>query len=290
MYFDFNVTGPERKRLVQAISEFAGADARYLAAPTFAYQVDRFNIGKTGVVSVEGEIGQEELAGLMETLADQGFVSQVSDSGSVESAADAPAESTEEAVEDAPEDAAEEAPDKAADAPQEADSPEEALTGGDAPEAPQEAPVGERGGFCVELPRDRLPDAALENLRKLVDSKAALIRKALGADSLDIVVTDERVSFPWFSGGVQPEDVTPITRFVERLAAFAGEHKRVTAKEKQVDNEKYAFRCFLLRLGFIGESYKAERKALLRNLTGSSAFRSGDRRRGAAETEEAEEG
>ena len=51
--------------------------------------------------------------------------------------------------------------------------------------------------------------------------------------------------------------------------------KRVTAKEKDVDNEKYAFRCFLLRLGFIGTEYKAERKILLRNLDGSSAFKAG---------------
>ena len=50
---------------------------------------------------------------------------------------------------------------------------------------------------------------------------------------------------------------------------------RVTAKEKEVDNEKYAFRCFLLRLGFIGEEYKTERKILLKNLSGSSAFRNG---------------
>ena len=51
--------------------------------------------------------------------------------------------------------------------------------------------------------------------------------------------------------------------------------KRVNAKEKDTDNEKYAFRCFLLRLGFIGAEFKTERKILLRNLTGSSAFRSG---------------
>ena len=51
--------------------------------------------------------------------------------------------------------------------------------------------------------------------------------------------------------------------------------KRVNATEKEVDNEKYAFRCFLLRLGFIGEMYKKERKILLRNLNGSSAFKGG---------------
>ena len=45
------------------------------------------------------------------------------------------------------------------------------------------------------------------------------------------------------------------------------------ATEKDVTNEKYAFRCFLLRLGFIGAEYKADRKILLKNLTGSSAFK-----------------
>ncbi|MEG0910140.1 MAG: hypothetical protein RSF70_01010, partial [Ruthenibacterium sp.] len=49
--------------------------------------------------------------------------------------------------------------------------------------------------------------------------------------------------------------------------------QRITATEKTVDNEKYAFRCFLLRLGFIGADYKDERKMLLANLTGSAAFK-----------------
>jgi hypothetical protein len=40
-------------------------------------------------------------------------------------------------------------------------------------------------------------------------------------------------------------------------------------------DEKYAFRCFLLRLGFIGDEYKKSRKILLKNLSGSSAFKSG---------------
>ena len=59
------------------------------------------------------------------------------------------------------------------------------------------------------------------------------------------------------------------------IAGIVAKAEAVTAKEKAVDNEKYAFRCFLLRLGFIGAEFKTERKILLRNLTGSSAFRSG---------------
>ena len=55
--------------------------------------------------------------------------------------------------------------------------------------------------------------------------------------------------------------------------------KRVTASEREVENERYAFRCFLLRLGFIGDEYKSERKTLLKNLNGSSAFRDGQKKK-----------
>ena len=56
--------------------------------------------------------------------------------------------------------------------------------------------------------------------------------------------------------------------------------KRITAKPKENENEKYAFRCFLLRLGFIGDEYKADRKLLLSKLSGSSAFKAGTRKGG----------
>ena len=56
---------------------------------------------------------------------------------------------------------------------------------------------------------------------------------------------------------------------------MAKEAKRVPATEKPTNNEKYAFRCFLLRLGFIGNEYKTYRKVLLKTLTGSAAFKSG---------------
>lgn len=54
---------------------------------------------------------------------------------------------------------------------------------------------------------------------------------------------------------------------------MALKQKRVVAVVAETDNDKYAFRCFLLRLGFIGDKYKIARKVLLKNLTGNSAFR-----------------
>lgn len=65
------------------------------------------------------------------------------------------------------------------------------------------------------------------------------------------------------------------THFIAALCEMAKTQKRVNATEKAVENEKYAFNCFLLRLGFIGPEYKTERKILLSKLTGSSAFKYG---------------
>ena len=86
---------------------------------------------------------------------------------------------------------------------------------------------------------------------------------------------DDRIAFPWFKELPSPEEIKAYSHFIAALCEMALNQKRITAKEKPVDNDKYAFRCFLLRLGFIGDDYKTERKILLRNLSGSSAFKSG---------------
>jgi hypothetical protein len=129
--------------------------------------------------------------------------------------------------------------------------------------------------LVVSMPLDGFTKGSLDNLRKLVDSKQSLIKKALGAEALPITVTEDRVSFPWFSGTFDSDTTQAYIQFITSLCATAKEIKRVTATEKPTDNEKYAFRCFLLRLGFIGKEYKAERKILLRNLPGNSAFKVG---------------
>ena len=130
--------------------------------------------------------------------------------------------------------------------------------------------------LVISYPRKDISDIALENLRLLVASKEALIKKALGVDALPIEVDDEKVSFPWFTGFPQPEKISAYAHFTGKLIGMAKTQKRITAKEKETDNEKYAFRCFLLRLGFIGDEYKTARKILLRNLSGSGAFKSGN--------------
>ncbi len=133
------------------------------------------------------------------------------------------------------------------------------------------------GELVIEMPREGFTEAAIANLERLVKSKESLIKKALGTDRLPIEQTEDRLRFPWFSSSLAAEEVNAYSRFIGALCAMAKNQHRVIATEKTYDNEKYAFRCFLLRLGFIGPEYKEERKVLLSKLTGSAAFKNGQR-------------
>ena len=57
------------------------------------------------------------------------------------------------------------------------------------------------------------------------------------------------------------------------MSLLAKELKNASPKPQQTDNEKYAFRCWMLRLGFIGEEFKTARTLLLRNVAGNGAWR-----------------
>lgn len=132
-------------------------------------------------------------------------------------------------------------------------------------------------GVCISMPKRLFTDCSLENLKALIVAKGNLIKKALGVNDLPLEITDTKVSFPWFQTTPTPDEMNAYDTFICKLCEMARNQKRVNAAEKPIDNEKYAFRCFLLRLGFIGAEYKTARKILLRNLAGSSAFRSGQR-------------
>lgn len=235
----YNAT--DRKPLVKAISEFTGAKAVYLKTPTYAYQIDYFTVTREGNLVFDDMADSEEIEKLIETLAQKGFIAESSE---YDSAQQEPIIDGEEPLEDCP--------------------------------PPYGTPqADEITGVCISMPRSLFTDCNLENLKAIVAAKGNLIKKALGTDELPIEVTDTKVSFPWFVGTPTPEELKAYDTFICKLCEMARNQKRVSAKEKEVDNEKYTFRCFLLRLGFIGAEFKTERKILLRNLTGSSAFRSG---------------
>nr|DAF24231.1 MAG TPA: hypothetical protein [Caudoviricetes sp.] len=142
-------------------------------------------------------------------------------------------------------------------------------------EITEEVPV-QQDKLTIVIPRESITDMALENLQKIIANKQILFQRAFRTDNTEIEITDEKINFTWFPYTADGDELAAYTQFISRLCDMARDAKRVSSKPTETDNDKYAFRCFLLRLGFIGKEYKTARKILLRNLTGNSAFRCGE--------------
>ena len=140
-------------------------------------------------------------------------------------------------------------------------------------EVTEEVPT-QQEKLTIGIPKESLTDMALENLQKIIANKQMLFQRAFRTDNTEIEITEEKINFTWFSYTADGDVIVAYTQFISRLCDMARDAKRVSSKPTETDNDKYAFRCFLLRLGFIGKEYKTARKILLRNLTGNSAFRS----------------
>ena len=140
----------------------------------------------------------------------------------------------------------------------------------------------EEDSLAISIPRTFLTETGRRNLDALLASKGKLIQKAFNIEKAAYTLTDETIKFAWFHGKIAEDTVRAYTDFISKLCEMAQKQKRAVAKEKAVENEKYAFRCFLLRLGMIGDDYKTSRRILLQNLTGSSAFKCGHRKEAAS--------
>ncbi len=288
MEISYNVTGAKRKELVNVISKATGMKAVYKFMPTCNFEIGSFTVNKEGTLLIDAHADNEEVARVLEAIAAASFEGETQDTQE-SPAEDASAEEVlaeeeslpsqedaTEAVELMETDTTEETDNNKAEA---ADSMEEAETT-EAEESSTPEAASERTGLTVEIPLDKVD---VGNLTKLLDAKGGLIKKALGISELPIEVLEEKAAFPWFGELPDNDAVQAYTHFISALCQMSKNAKRVTVTEKAVDNEKYAFRCFLLRLGFIGAEYKTERKILLKNLTGSSAFRNGGKKHEASE-------
>ena len=148
----------------------------------------------------------------------------------------------------------------------------------DETEMPTAEADSDEDSLTISLPRSSFTETALKNLDALLASKGKLIQKAFNIEKAAYTLTEETIKFAWFHGKIAEDTVRACTDFISKLCEMAQKQKRAVAKEKPTENEKYAFRCFLLRLGMIGDAYKTSRKILLQNLTGSSAFKCGHRK------------
>ncbi|SDN05156.1 hypothetical protein [Acetanaerobacterium elongatum] len=297
MKLKYNVTGSERKSLVGAISTALGAPTNYLGAPTFSYEVGSYHIDKNGTLAGPDNLDLEDALHQAGFDADGNsrkydepdtYESNLGVMGAPDEAPDIdqhhPGQYADLEIPFTPE-MQKQIDDYFLSLPMTEEEElglgrthredfhgENGMQASDVPESDEDI------GLMIEMPRSSFTETALDNLKRLVESKGSLIKKALGAETLELEITDDKVRFPWFEDGTDADAVKAYTHFVAALCEMARVQKRITAKEKETDNDKYAFRCFLLRLGFIGSAYKEERKILLRNLSGSSAFKDGQKK------------
>ena len=244
-----------RKEAAARLAEITGAESRYTRVPRCAYEVGPYTIEKDGSITVAEDA---DLAPL-QALADEGLVEPF----------EAPA--TEPAAEEA-----------------------------------EAEPIN----LTVEVPMKHHNGATLRNLINLIYTRAGLLNKALGTgfrvdeeliealkddvctlttESLLQAIRDFEAEHGKAIDGLTftPEGITfsslPETTDAEKLRTFtilagmmnkqALDQKRIQAKAVNDENEKYALRIWLTRLGMNGSEFKEARKVLMANLTGHCAFR-----------------
>ena len=267
MKVNYNIQKEERKAMVGIVGKVLEMKPIYCGAPSFSYKVGAFEITKDGGLCFDDATDEATVARVRTALSEAGFTSKDGENEAFcgDTGANEPSR-TEAAVEE----------------PSEVDPAEDKLTPTETPAevtAMEEAVAAtDEDNLSISLPRSLFTETALQNLDALLLSKGRLIRHAFDIREATYTLTDDRITFAWLHGTITDETAKAYAEFISKLCLMARTQKRVTAKEKIVDNEKYAFRCFLLRLGMIGKAYKESRKILLQNLTGSSAFKSGHRK------------
>lgn len=163
--------------------------------------------------------------------------------------------------------------------------------------------------FEVKFPFEGHTGVSLKNIVNMLSSKQKLIIKSFGlkedfiaegfAEELNKkeIVTIEDFKTAFIESGTERckgltfdfEEETFLFKLMgenlqqdkmkafEELMALINKNakilKRTSFKPVQDDNEKFAFRTWIIRLGMKGKEYKDVRKTLLSNLEGNCAFR-----------------
>lgn len=274
MEIKYNIEKSQRKALAQKISELTGADVRYAGVPSCAYEIDFFTLSKDAVLSFSDRSDTEIVEMVLDGLADAGY-----DSDTI-----IPPEGTDEA--DAEEDAQEESDTESEDKP--------------------------NSGFplnaSISFPLADHTVQSLTNLICMIHSRGPLLSKATGGNfSADKSLADEigkhefrsvhelitfiresdetnppltgisfdsdKLTFDGFGQAADADHVQTFMKLAGAMNNMALTQQRVQAKDVDDSNEKYSLRVWLIRLGLNGKDCKADRKRLLENLSGHTAFR-----------------
>jgi hypothetical protein len=247
--FTQKVIGQERKAIAALISEITGEPVIYAGVPSFAYKVGGWSLGKSGII-----------------LSPQTNITEVS---------------TLRAVID----------------------------------VLKTAGLTAEGDATLILSAEAHTGGTLRNLCNLISSKGKLLAKALGRDNEAIPQTlvedlnntpidtvedfmrvynsgleagryvnsgdiwldhlPNEIGLCFFNATLNADEVFAYITLAQKLNEMAITQKHTSSRQKSTENEAYTMRCYLLRLGFIGDEYKTSRKLLLSKLNGNRAYSGG---------------
>ncbi len=252
--YSFKVSGLERKQVASAITDALGGEVKYQGPPSFSYEASGWRIDKAGIVTTP-EIQKDSLRTVLDALKETGATAE--------------------------------------------------------------------GDGAVTLSLQGHTGNTLRNVVNLIWSKQNLLQRALGRQStivpadlvnainavpidmvedfanvvneavdagqiegetdLDFDLADKTISFSFSNASLEADEVIAFANLCRQINEQAKQQKFSSTKQREVENEKYAMRCFLLKLGFVGDAFKAERKVLLARLSGNAAFRTEEARQAAEE-------
>ncbi len=93
--------------------------------------------------------------------------------------------------------------------------------------------------------------------------------------NLHATCTKGTVEFRLFNSTTHAGEIKAYIQFCFAVSHQALTQKSASPRRTVTDNEKYAFRCWMLRLGLIGDEFKTCRLHFLKHLEGNSAWRHG---------------
>lgn len=283
MRFKLNIA--DRKELVKRLGELTGTVPHYTRMPRCAYEIGVYTVERDGSLTVGEEAAEP---GILTTLKDEGLIRDAE--GILEAAAEQPEQAETEPIPDSE---------------YESEVREEA--------AGQEETAAQEGmeplDLALSFPMGEHTGVSLRNLVNMVYSRGPLLSKASGgnfrvekelaerlrddactatvqtflkalADYMEahggmegLQITEQQISFTGFPVPADQPHADAFLQLAAMMNAMALSQKRIQAKEVSTDNEKYAFRIWLLRLGMNGDAYKSTRKVMMENLGGHAAFR-----------------
>lgn len=283
MRFKLNIA--DRKELVKRLGELTGTAPHYTRMPRCAYEIGVYTVERDGSLTVGEEAAEP---GILTTLKDEGLIRDAE--GILEAAAEQPEQAEAEPIPDSE---------------YESEVREEA--------AGQEETAAQEGmeplDLALSFPMGEHTGVSLRNLVNMVYSRGPLLSKASGgnfrvekelaerlrddactatvqtflkalADYMEahggmegLQITEQQISFTGFPVPADQPHADAFLQLAAMMNAMALSQKRIQAKEVSTDNEKYAFRIWLLRLGMNGDAYKSTRKVMMENLGGHAAFR-----------------